>query len=139
MDTWSSPLCWGKGSTKLISPADCELRTVDLNKDKKLNYNLLLEKVKNILNKPSNFKVYPDGKVFIESEQKFWKGRGNVEIEVYDKEGLFLYCFDNLEMTANFFNVNKHIMKYRLNTGKSFILPFAFGEKEVYFKRAISL
>ena len=32
---------------------------------------------------------------------------------------------DNLEMTANFFNVNKHIIKYRLNTGKSFILPFA--------------
>ena len=116
-------------STKLISPADCELRTVELNTEKKLNYKLLLEKVKNILNKPSNFEVYPDGKIFIKSEQKFWKGRGNVEIEVYDKEGLFLYCFDNLEMTANFFNVNKHIIKYRLNTGKSFILPFAFGDK----------
>ena len=32
-------------------------------------------------------------------------------------------------MTANFFNLNKHIIKYRLNTGKFFILPFAFGEK----------
>lgn len=47
-------------STKIISPADFELRTVELNKEKKLNYNLLLEKVKNILNKPSNFEVYPD-------------------------------------------------------------------------------
>jgi len=42
-------------------------------------------------------------------------------------------------MTANFFNVNKHIIKYRLNTGKSCILPCAFGEKEVYFKRSRSL
>lgn len=45
-------------STKLISPhfSDCELRTVELNTEKKkLNYILLLEKVKNILNKPSNF------------------------------------------------------------------------------------
>ena len=72
-----------------------------------------------------------DGKIFIKSEQNFWKGRGNVEIEVYDKEGLFLYCFDNLEMTPNFFNVNKHIIKYRLNTGKSFLLPFAVEVIEV--------
>ena len=79
--------------------------------------------------------VYPDGKIFIKSEQNFWKGRGN--IEVYDKEGLVIYCFDNLEMTANFFNVNKHIIKYRLNTGNSLLLPCAFGEKEVYFKRYI--
>ena len=67
------------------------------------------------------------------------KVEGKQKLKVYDKEGLFLYCFDNLEMTANFFNVNKHIIKYRLNTSKSFILPFAFGEKEVYFKRSISL
>ena len=59
------------------------------------------------MSRPSNFEVYPDGKIFIKSEQKFWKGRGNVEIEVYDKEGLLLYSFDNLEMTANFFNINK--------------------------------
>ena len=79
-------------------------------------------------------------KFLLNQNKKIWKGRGNVEIEVYDKEGLFLYCFDNLEMTAIFFfYVNKHIIKYRLNTGKSFILPFAFGEKEVYFKRSISL
>jgi len=78
---------------------------------------------------------------------------------VFDKEGLLLYSFDNLEMTANFFNVNKHIIKYRLDTGKSLILPFlpsssdnallrwqaserveGQGEKkEVYFKRSISL
>ena len=124
---------------KLIYPADSKLRTVELNTEKKLNYNLLLENVKDLLSKPSNFEVYPDGKIFIKSEQKFWKGRGNVKIEVYDKEGLLLYSFDNLEMTANFFNVNKHIIKYRLNSGKTFILPFAFGEKEVYFKRSISI
>lgn len=40
-------------------------------------------------------------------------------------------------MTAIFFYVNKHIIKNRLNTGKSLLLPCAFGEKEVYFKRSI--
>lgn len=78
--------------------------------EENLNYNLLVKKVKNLLSKTSNFEVYPDGKIFIKSENKFWKGRGNVKIEVYDKEGLLLYSFENLEMTANFFNVSKHII-----------------------------
>lgn len=47
-------------------------------------------------------------------------------------------------MTAKFFNVNKHIIRYRLNPGKSLILPIALGdgvetEKEIYFKRSICL
>jgi hypothetical protein len=126
--------------TKLIYPGDCKVAsvsTVKLNTEK--NSNLLLEKVKDLLSRPSNFELYPDGKIFIKSEQKFWKGRGNVEIEVYDKEGLLLYYFDNLEITAIFFNVNKHIIRYRLNSGKSLILPSSFESKEVYFKRSIRL
>jgi hypothetical protein len=107
---------------------------LDTEKENSLNYNLLLEKVTDFLGKPSNFEVYPDGKIFIKSSQKFWKGRGNVKIEVYDKEGFFLYSFDNLEMTAKFFNVNKHIIKYRLNSGKALILPTG----EFYFKRYMS-
>ena len=71
------------------------------------------------------------------------KGRGGyaVEIEVYNKEGLLLYSFDNLEMTANFFNVDKHIIRYRLNSGKTLKLPLLGSAKreEVYFKRAIEL
>jgi len=135
------PSCIG---TKLISQQlqekYCELNSEKLQTEKILNYNLLLKKVKYLLSKPSNFEVYPDGKIFIKSQQKFWKGRGNVEIEVYDKEGLLLYSFDNLEMTAKFFNVNKHIINYRLNLGKSFLLPFGFFlDKEVYFKRSIRL
>ena len=52
----SSNVSSSKKKFFLISPADCELRTVELNTEKKkLNYNLLLEKVKIILNKPSNF------------------------------------------------------------------------------------
>lgn len=114
------------------------------------NYNLLVEKVRKLLSKPSNFEAYPDGKIFIKSEKKFWKGRGNVKIEVYNKEGLLLYSFENLEMTANFFNVSKHIIKYRLNSGMPLILQteklpqvsvetLRCAAKEVYFKRAIVL
>lgn len=38
--------------------------------EENLNYNLLLEKVKKLLSKPSNFEVYPDVKIFIKSEKK---------------------------------------------------------------------
>jgi hypothetical protein len=46
-------------------------------------------------------------------------------------------------MAANFFNISKHLIKYRLNSGKSFLLPLVFAEpglagKEVYFKRSIT-
>ncbi len=40
---------------KLINQEDSKLRTVELNTEKKLNYNLLLENVKDLLSKPSNF------------------------------------------------------------------------------------
>ena len=111
------------------------IKILNSNSENFLNYNLLNEKIKIILNKPSNFEILPDGKIFIKSEQKFWKGRGNVKIEVYDKKGLLLYSFENLEMAAKYFNVDKHIIKYRLNSEK----PFLIEEKEIYFKRFLEL
>jgi hypothetical protein len=66
----SSPALVGTIAT-LQKSADCELRTVEINTEKNLNYNLLLEKIKDLLSRPSNFEVYPDGKIFIKSEQKF--------------------------------------------------------------------
>lgn len=54
--------------------------------------------------------------------------------EARDKEGLLLYSFDNLEMTANFFNVDKHIIRYRLNSGKSLILPILSDVKKFTLK-----
>lgn len=127
--------------TNLQAESQAQVETNSAERENNLNYNLILKKVKDLLNKPSNFEIYSDGKIFIKSKQKFWKGRGNVEIEVYDKEGLFLYSFENLETTANFFNVDEHIIRYRLNTGKSLILPstpLLEEQKEVFFKRAIS-
>lgn len=39
--------------------------------DNTLNHKLLQKKIKNLLNKPSNFEIFPDGKILIKSEQKF--------------------------------------------------------------------
>lgn len=129
-------------NNRLSSNIKNNLKNVEPNLDTNSNYNLILKKVKDLLNKPSNFEIYPDGKVFIKSEQKFWKGRSNIEIEVYNKEGLFLYSFDNLKMAAKFFKVDEHIIKYRLNSGKSFLKTSSSPlepNKEIYFKRAINL
>lgn len=52
----------------------------------------------------------------------FLKGRANVEIEVFDDQGVLINTFDNMEITANFFNIKKHIIKYRLDTGKPLFL-----------------
>jgi len=48
-----------------------ERSTIELNIEIENNYNLLLKKVREFLSKPSNFEVYPNGKIFIKSEQKF--------------------------------------------------------------------
>src|ERR1700750_1134500 len=99
---------------------------------------ILLEKINSLLSRPSNFEVTSNGKIFIKSEQKFFKGRGNVEIEAFDKDGVLINSFDNMEIAANFFNVKKHIIKYRLDSGSPLILnDNSFKIKEVYFKRAI--
>lgn len=99
---------------------------------------ILLEKVNYLLSRPSNFELTPNGKNFIKSEQKFFKGRGNVEIEVFDKKGVLINSFGNMESAANFFNVKKHIVKYRLDTGSPLILNDTCEIKEVYFKRSIN-
>ena len=114
--------------------ADCELQTVEINTEKNLNYNLLLEKTKDLLSRPSNFEVHPDGKIFIKSEKVYMKSRGNVEIKVFDKEGLLLNSFENLEKTSKFFNLSKHIVRYRLESGK----PLILNNKEYLFKRSIN-
>ena len=99
---------------------------------------ILLEKINSLLSKPSNFEVTSNGKTFIKSEQKFFKGRGNVEIEAFDEKGVLINSFDNMEIAANFFNVKKHIIKYRLDSGSPLVLnENSFKIKEVYFKRAI--
>jgi len=95
---------------------------------------VLDQKIEELLSRSSNLEVHPDGKIFIKSEQVYVKGRGNVEINVYDNEGLLLYSFENLEMTAAFFNQSKHIIRYRVNSGK----PLIINNKEYFFKRSIS-
>jgi hypothetical protein len=100
-----------------------------------LKNKLLDEKVKELLNSPSNFELQNDGKILIKSEQTYWKGRVNVAIEVFDKSGLLLYTFENVKMTTEFFNVKIHIIRSRLNTGK----PLLVKEKEYFFKRKIDM
>lgn len=61
---------------------------------------ILLERINTLLSKPSNFEITSNGKIFIRSEKKFFTGRGNVEIEVFDKEGDLINTFDNMEIAA---------------------------------------
>lgn len=48
--------------------------------------------------------------------------------------GLLLYSFDNLAETAEFFKLSRSKLKYRLETGKPFILE----QKEYFIKRSLN-
>jgi hypothetical protein len=106
-----------------------------LSKIHDVNTSNLDKQIQELLSRSSNLEVHPDGKIFIKSEQVYLKSRGNVKIEVFNDKGLLLYSFENLEETGNFFNLSKHIIRYRLDTEK----PLIINNDTFYFKRAILL
>lgn len=99
------------------------------------NYVSVVKDIDKLLQLPSNLEVTSEGKVWIKSEQRYLKGRGSVAIAVLDESGVLVNSFYNLESAASYFNTPKHLIKYRLDTGKSIKLD----GKVYFFKRNIAL
>lgn len=55
-------------------------------------------------------------------------------IDVFNKDDLLLYSFENLAKTAAFFKISSSKIKYRLETGKPLILE----QKEYFIKRSVT-
>lgn len=98
--------------------------TVDIN---------LETKIKNLLNAPSNLEIHPNGKIFIISKGKYLRGRGNLRIEVFDKDNNLLHYFDSIKMCALYFNTNTRKIYRLLESGNTIM----FKGKEVVLKREI--
>ena len=97
--------------------------------------NILLDgKVEDILSRPSNLEVLPNGKVYIKSQNVCLNSGRNVKIEVYDKEDLLLYTFDSTRMAAEFFNKSIVTIRNRLDSGK----PLTINDKDFFLKRVIN-
>lgn len=52
-------------------------------------------RLKILLNAPSNYKIHTDGKIYIISEKKFLRSRGNLEIELYSDKGIYIKSFNS--------------------------------------------
>lgn len=50
-----------------------------------INKKDLDSKIKLLLEAPSNFEYHQNSKIFIKSEGKYLKSRGNINVEVYNK------------------------------------------------------
>ena len=78
-------------------------------------------RIKNLLNAPSNYKIHTDGRIYIISEEKFLRSRGNVGIELYTDKGIFIKSFNSIKECALSFNISERTINRRLDSGNIFI------------------
>jgi hypothetical protein len=78
-------------------------------------------RIKKLLNAPSNYKIHTDGRIYIISKEKFLRGRGNVEIELYNDKGVLIKNFNYIKECALIFNTSERTINRRLDSGNIFI------------------
>lgn len=78
-------------------------------------------RIKILLNAPSNYKIHTDGRIYINSEEKFLKGRGNLEIELYSDKGIFIKSFNSIKECALTFKTSERTINRRLDSGNIFM------------------
>jgi len=79
------------------------LSTNQISDNKDLN---LENKIKDLLDAPSNYEIHPNGKIFIKSSGLYLKGRGNINVQMFNEQGLLVNYFDSILDCASFFNFN---------------------------------
>ena len=95
----------------------------------------LQERILKLLSSPSNYEIHPDGKIWIKSSGVYLKGRGNINIEVFDDKGLLVNSFDSIKECALFFGVSDRTIIRRLDKGAFCI----FEGQNLIVKRVVSL
>lgn len=66
----------------------------------------LENKIKYLLEN-SNFEIHDNGKIYIKSSQTYLKGRGNIQIDVFNEKGNLFQSFESIKMAAVFFKTNE--------------------------------
>ena len=93
------------------------------------------KKVKNLLASPSNYELKSDGKILIKSTGTYLKGRGNIGVNVFNKDGKLMYEFNSIKECALFFKVSDRTINRRLDKG----YLVEYENQILIFKREISL
>ena len=94
--------------------------------------NLLLEKIENLLAKPSNFEVKEDGRIFIISENRYYSNKNKLQVTVERLDGTILHTFDSIKECLEKLNISKSLYYDRLNKG----LPLDIEGELLYIKRS---
>lgn len=69
------------------------LSTNQISNNKDLN---LENKIEDLLDAPSNYEKHPNGKIFIKSSGLYLKGRGNINVKMFNEQGLLVNYFDSI-------------------------------------------
>jgi len=96
---------------------------------------LLLEKIENLLSKPSNFEVKEDGRIFIISENRYYSNKNKLQVTVERLDGTILYTFDSIKECLEKLKISKSLYYDRLNKG----LPINIEGELLYIKRSNKL
>ena len=94
--------------------------------------NLLLEKIENLLAKPSNFEVKEDGRIFIISENRYYSNKNKLQVTVERLDGTILLLLNWIEECLENLNVLNLFIMIRLNKG----LPLDIEGELLYIKRS---
>lgn len=79
--------------------------------------NNLQERIFNLLSSPSNYEIHLNGKIWIKSSGIYLKGRGNLEVEVFNEKEELVYNFSSIKECAQFFNVSDRTINRKLDNG----------------------
>lgn len=93
----------------------------------------LNNKIEYLLNQPSNYEVHSNGKILIKSLGVYLKGRGEVEIEVFDEKNSLIKRLPSIKATALYFNTSDRTIIRKLDNGAKFL----FNSQYFTLKRVI--
>ena len=85
----------------------------------------------------SNLEIHDNGKIFIKSSQTYLKGRGNIQIDVFNEEGTLFQSFESIKKAALFLilRVRSRSIVRKLDSGDKIL----FNEQYYTLKRLTSL
>lgn len=92
-------------------------------------------RIQNLLASPSNYEIQPNGKILVKSSGVFLKGRGNINVEVFNEPGLLINSFNSIKECALFFGVSDRTIQRRLENNSY----FSFNGQNLKIKRVIVL
>ena len=92
-------------------------------------------RIDSLLTAPSNFEIHSNGKIFIKSLGVYLKGRGEVQIELFDINNILVNTFPSIKTCASYLNLTERTLVRRLDSRGNILF-----EGQIYYaKRVASL